>query len=71
MYHKINIKDSCVRIRDNVCVIQTIVQDESDVFFVCKEFRKKEDFFIVPLRSSRLGILKVSQLDDRIIVTKL
>ena len=71
IHYKINRKDSCVRIRDDICLIQNIIEDEFEVFLVCKRFRKKEDFFVVPLRSSLLGILKISQLDDRTFVAKL
>ena len=60
-----------MRIRDDICLIQNIIEDEFEVFLVCKRFRKKEDFFVGPLRSSLLGILKVSQLDDRTFVAKL
>ena len=71
IHYKINRKDSCVRIRDDMCLIQNIIEDELEVFLLCKRFRKKGDFFVVPLRSSLLGILKVSQLDDRLFVAKL
>ena len=71
IHYKINRKDRCVRIRIDICLIQNIIEDEFEVFLLCKRFRKKGDFFVVPLRSNLLGILKVYQLDDRTLVAKL
>lgn len=68
---KLNQKDSCVRIRGNICLLQNLVHDESEVYIVYKKFTHVEDFFTVPLQSSLLGILKVSQTSDRIYTAKL
>lgn len=69
--YKLNQKDSCVRINGNTCLVQNLVDDESQVYVVYKKFRHTEDFFSVPLHLSLLGIQKVYHISDRIYTAKL
>lgn len=67
----VNQRDSCVQLYDkSVVLIQNIVQDESGVHVIYKKFTNVVDLFAYPLRSTSLGICKVSNLDHRYSVAK-
>ena len=67
---KLNCKDSCVRIGDNIGLIQNIVSHESDCYIVYVQFERTRNFFETPLSSSLLGIHRVSDVGVQLHVAK-
>lgn len=62
---KIGHKDSCFRTSEgNIYVLVNIVKRNNSVFLIGNKFHQVEDYYTYPLPSSRLGILKVSNLDN-------
>lgn len=59
-------KDSCFKtLNGNVVLLKNLVYRHQTLFFVGCKFKKQEDFYTYPLPSSELGIICVSQLEDR------
>ena len=63
--YKIGHKDSCFRtFEGNIYVLINIVKRGNLVLLIGNKFHQVEDYYIYPLPSSTLGILKLSNLDD-------
>ena len=61
-------RDSCVQIGQRISVIKNILKFADETFVVSQTFSKLEDFFKRPIRSSTVGIYKVSSLSKRLYV---
>lgn len=62
---QVNSRDSCFTTDEGkIVILKNTVYKEDDVILVGNIFRKVTDFYTYPLKSSELGIVKVSQLDD-------
>lgn len=58
-----NMADRCIMLEDEtVAVISNILHNGLDVKVVGKKFQKKEDLYLLPCPSSKLGIFKVNNL---------
>ncbi|XP_029162066.1 uncharacterized protein LOC114933620 isoform X1 [Nylanderia fulva] len=65
MVLRIDIKNCCFCTTDgNVYILRNIVKQERRVMLVCNKFQDIGDFYTYPFPSSRLGIVRVSQIDD-------
>ncbi|XP_046548859.1 uncharacterized protein LOC124258811 isoform X1 [Haliotis rubra] len=64
-----SIGNSCVSINNEVVIIKNIVQNANkDILIIYAKFLSKKDFFTYPLKSSSIGIFKVSHLSDHLYV---
>lgn len=65
--------NNCVMINGSVALVRNIVStaDKCSVFIIYETFDNMHDFFTYPLKSSNLGIYKVSQLQGRLRVSPL
>lgn len=63
---KIGKKDSCFKtLNGSVVLLKNLVYRHRTLFFIGCKFKKQEDFYTYPLPSSELGIICVSQLEER------
>ncbi|XP_071582262.1 uncharacterized protein [Temnothorax nylanderi] len=66
VYFKIGKKDSCFKtVNGSVVLLKNLVYRHRTLFFIGCKFKKQEDFYTYPLPSSELGIICVSQLEER------
>lgn len=54
--------DNCVRVGNQIAIIKNIIKLGSDIKFLYEPFNSVSEFFNLPLKSSDLGIHKVSDL---------
>lgn len=59
--------DNVVQINGEICIIRNIVIYDNTRHIICQKFRKKQPFFKYPLDSSKLNILSVCDLQQRIL----
>jgi len=63
---RIGTKDSCFKTSNgNVVLLKNLVYRHRTLFFIGYKFQKQEDSYTYPLPSSELGIICVSQLEER------
>lgn len=63
---RVGTKDSYFKTsNDDVVLLKNLVYKHGTLFFVGCKFQKHEDFYMYPLPSSELGIICVSQLQER------
>ncbi|GAA6079450.1 uncharacterized protein LOC113085053 isoform X1 [Tachysurus ichikawai] len=63
---KLNERDSCVKIDNQLVLVQNIVEDEGGVYLVGNEYKQVENFFKYPIDSKELGIYVVSNLSTNV-----
>ncbi|GAA6097846.1 uncharacterized protein LOC113076649 isoform X1 [Tachysurus ichikawai] len=64
---KLNERDSCVKIDNQLVLVQNIVEDEGGVYLVGNEYKQVEHFFKYPIKISyELGIYVVSNLSTNV-----
>jgi hypothetical protein len=54
--------DNCVQIDHKIVLVDNILLKDGEKKVVVRCFRMKEDFFTYPLKSSKLGIMRLSRL---------
>ena len=62
---KLNDKDNCVIIDENVCLVRNILSDSSSEYLMYEKFESKEAFFSYPISSDSIGTFKVSRLSKK------
>lgn len=64
---KLNEKDNCVIVKNNVCLVRNIVQDDITTYIVYERFQNKDAFYCYPpLTSDLVGMFKVSALAKKL-----
>lgn len=68
---EVNERDSCFKTNTGqIVILKNIVRREDNIIFVGNIFSNINDFYTYPLRSSELGIVKVSELiEERMLFT--
>lgn len=62
IFVKTSRRDSCIKIRNEVVLVENFFIDGGIEYIAGKEYRCKEPFFVYPVDSRELGIYKVSNL---------